>query len=256
MAAPHAGQPPEEKKVAQATFFPFRTRWRGGFAADWGTFGAPLGHLWGCFGSYSKAVSTPPEVLGVSALPMSTRTFSYLLLTASVAAGGLTSAFAQERIYRCGNEYTNNVTVAKAKGCKTMEGGNITIIQGPATPPAAAPRTASTAPPRSSAPKSETPEQRARDSDARQILEAELRKADQRLAEAQKAYANGQPEKEGIESRNHQRYLDRVANLKDAVTRAEADVSGLRRELGRLSGGGSGSGSASAAPAASDRAAQ
>lgn len=143
-------------------------------------------------------------------------------------------ATAQERIYRCGNEYTNNAAVAKDKGCKLMEGGNITVIQGPA--PQAAPRSASSSAAPRSAPRNDSPEQRSRDSDARQILEMELKKAEERLAEAQKAYANGQPEKEGIESRNYQRYLDRVAELKAAVARAEADVNGLRRELARMGG--------------------
>ncbi|MBT9551915.1 MAG: hypothetical protein IV088_13760 [Hydrogenophaga sp.] len=143
-------------------------------------------------------------------------------------------ALAQERIYRCGNEYTNNAVVAKSRGCKVMEGGNITIVQGTAPQAGAAPRTsASPAAPRT-APRNDSAEQRSRDSDARQILESELRKAEDRLSQSQKAYANGQPEKEGIESRNHQRYLDRVAELKAAVTRAESDVSGLRRELGRM----------------------
>lgn len=160
----------------------------------------------------------------------------------------LLPALAQERIYRCGNEYTNNAVVAKSRGCKLMEGGNITIVQG-TTPQAATPRT-STAPaaPRS-APRNDSAEQRSRDSDARLILESELRKAEERLSQAQKAYANGQPEKEGIESRNHQRYLDRVAELKSAVTRAESDVSGLRRELGRM-GGVPPAGSGAAAPVA------
>ena len=36
---------------------------------------------------------------------------------------------AQERIYRCGNEYTNTVTDEQAKNCKLVSGGNITIIQ-------------------------------------------------------------------------------------------------------------------------------
>ena len=76
--------------------------------------------------------------------------------------------------------------------------------------------------------------QRQRDSDARAILNTELRKAEERLADAQKAYANGEPEKQGIESRNYQRYLDRVAELKAAVGRAESDVEGIRRELARL----------------------
>lgn len=170
---------------------------------------------------------------GVSVLHPFADVLSLRWLVPVIAAVGVMSAQAQERIYRCGNEYTNNATVAKAKGCKPMEGGNITIIQGP--PVQAAPRNASGAPSRST-PKNDSAEQRARDNDARQILEAELRKAEERLTQAQKAYANGAPEKEGIESRNHQRYLDRVAELKAAVTRAESDVNGLRRELSRMGG--------------------
>ena len=168
----------------------------------------------------------------LSKLNVAARTHRVLIL--SVAAVWCLPSLAQERIYRCGNEYTNNATVAKAKGCKLMEGGNITVIQGPA--PQAAPRSASSSTAPRSAPRNDSAEQRARDSDARQILEMELRKAEERLAQAQKAYANGQPEKEGIESRNYQRYLDRVAELKASVGRAEADVSGLRRELARMGG--------------------
>jgi hypothetical protein len=159
-----------------------------------------------------------------------------LRMVAVVAAAAcLSPAVAQERIYRCGNEYTNNATVAKAKGCKLMEGGNITIVQGTSPQAASAPKATPSSGPKP-APRNDSAEQRARDSDARQILEAELRKAEQRLAQAQKAYANGQPEKEGIESRNHQRYLDRVAELKESVARAESDVGGLKRELGRMGG--------------------
>ncbi|WP_143433978.1 hypothetical protein [Hydrogenophaga sp. A37] len=154
----------------------------------------------------------------------------------AITSAFLLPALAQERIYRCGNEYTNNAVVAKSRGCKVMEGGNITIVQGTVPQAGASPRTgtAPTAP--RSTPRNDSAEQRARDSDARLILESELRKAEDRLAQAQKAYANGQPEKEGIESRNHQRYLDRVAELKAAVARAESDVNGLRRELGRMGG--------------------
>lgn len=154
----------------------------------------------------------------------------------ATATGFLLPAFAQERIYRCGNEYTNNAVEAKSRGCKVMEGGNITIVQGTSPQAAATPRPSATPAAPRSAPRNDSAEQRARDSDARQILEAELRKAEERLAQAQKAYANGQPEKEGIESRNHQRYLDRVAELKASVNRAETDVSGLRRELLRMGG--------------------
>ena len=152
-------------------------------------------------------------------------------------------AHAQERVYRCEGkpvEYINNPEVAKSRGCKLMEGGNITIVQGTKPQanngaPNSAPRNATAAPTaRSGNDRVDGAAQRQRDSDARAILENELRKADERLAEARKAYANGEPEKQGIEGRNYQRYLDRVAELKAALGRAESDVEGIRRELGRL----------------------
>jgi hypothetical protein len=150
-----------------------------------------------------------------------------------LALAAAATAQAQDVVYRCGNEYTNNAAVAKQRGCTPMQGGNITIIEG--TRPAAAPAAPAASPRPGNAPRVDNAAQRQRDADARATLEAELRKAEQRLAEAQKAYANGEPEKQGIEGRNYQRYLDRVAELKDAVTRAENDVAGIRRELQRLS---------------------
>jgi hypothetical protein len=161
---------------------------------------------------------------------------SNLSLTHVFALGALLvcglSAQAQERIYRCGNEYTNNAQVAKSRNCSPMEGGNITIVEG--TKPSSPARTAPAASSRGSGDRVEAGAQRARDSDAKAILEAELRRAEERLAQARKEYANGEPEKQGIESRNYQRYLDRVAELKAAVARAESDVAGLQRELGRM----------------------
>ncbi len=178
-----------------------------------------------------------------------TQTFVIRSLAPLLALASL-SALAQDRIYRCGNEYTNDAEVAKARGCKPMDGGNITIIQGtapqaPRPVVATSPRPATSQPAaRTSGERVDSGEQRARDSDARAILEAELRKAQDRLAQAQKAYANGAPEKEGIESRNHQRYLDRVAELKASVARAESDVAGIQRELSRFGGTSAAAGSA------------
>ena len=151
------------------------------------------------------------------------------------------SAHAQERVYRCEGkpvEYINNPEIAKSRGCKLMEGGNITIVQGTkpqgSSASSAAPRPAPAPVARSGNDRVDGAAQRQRDSDARAILETELRKADERLIEARKVYAKGEPEKQGIESRNYQRYLDRVAELKASVGRAESDVEGIRRELGRL----------------------
>jgi len=164
---------------------------------------------------------------------------SFCLLT-TVLLAPARHAGAQERIYRCGNEYTNNAELARSRGCKAIDGGNLTIIPSTAparstdTRPAAARPASGASTPRNGAQRVDPGEQRARDSDARAILEAELRKAQERLAQAEKAYANGEPEKEGIEGRNHQRYLDRVAELKAALGRAQSDVESIRRELARL----------------------
>ena len=61
--------------------------------------------------------------------------------------------------------------------------------------------------------------QRARDADARAILEGELRKAESRLAGLKTEFNNGEPEKRGPEFRNHQMYLDRVAELRAGAWR-------------------------------------
>ena len=147
------------------------------------------------------------------------------------------SARAQQ-IYRCAGgpggtpEYINNAKDAQSRGCKVVAGGNVTVVQGtPLAKPA--PRVAaatSTGNPRSEG----SAEQRARDSDSRIILESELRKSEARLAEQLKDYNNGEPEKQGIEARNYQRYLDRVAELKEGIARSQSDIAGLKREISRL----------------------
>ena len=158
--------------------------------------------------------------------------FSFFLLVAGLALAGATQA---QDIYRCGNEYTNNPTEAQKRSCKKIEGGNITIIQGPQTPaPGAAAPAARPAAQRPSGSSVDNTLQRARDADARQILESELKKAEARLSALQSEYNNGEPEKRGPEFRNHQMYLDRVAELKAGVERAQGDVDGIKRELARL----------------------
>jgi hypothetical protein len=75
--------------------------------------------------------------------------------------------------------------------------------------------------------------QRARDSDARRILEAELRREEDRLADLRKEYNAGAPERQGNE-RNYQKYLDRTAELKSVITRKEADIAAIKRELAKV----------------------
>lgn len=163
---------------------------------------------------------------------------NYIFLIPLIAAVASASSLAQERIYRCGNEYTNTLpNNAQARGCKLVDGGNVTVVQGtrPAAAPASrpAPAGAPNATP-SSGPRVDASEQKARDSDARQILESELKKAEARYAELLKEYNNGEPDKQGGEARNYQKYLDRVAEMKANLARLESDIAGIRRELGRL----------------------
>ena len=151
----------------------------------------------------------------------------------------LVKAQAQERMYRCDNNYyTNSLADPKARGCKPLEGGNVTIVQGtrPAAPAIVQVKTAAGASPAQTGQRADSGDQRARDSDARQILESELKKAESRQAELAREYNNGEPDKQGGEARNYQKYIDRVADLKASLARNESDIAGIRRELGRAGG--------------------
>lgn len=153
---------------------------------------------------------------------------SLLPLIALVFVAG---SIAQDRIYRCGNEYTNTVPSPQTKGCKLLEGGNVTVVQG-TRPAASRPVPASSAGQRVDA-----ADQKSRDSDARQILESELKRSEARQVELLKEYNNGEPEKRGDEARNNAKYLARVAGLKADLARNESDIAGIRRELGRVPAG-------------------
>ncbi len=157
-----------------------------------------------------------------------------ILLAALLGAG---ASQAQTRIFRCGNTYTNDVNEAQAKGCKPLDGGNVTVVQGTRVQ-ASGVRPTSAPPPSAAAggmagARIDAGDQRARDADARLILESELKKAEARQAELLKEYNNGEPERRGDE-RNYQKYLDRVAELKAAIARNDADIAGIKRELSRL----------------------
>ena len=151
-------------------------------------------------------------------------------------------AQAQSRVYRCGNEYTNRP--AHPKACRLVEGGNVTIVQGTrpmvASPvvdatPRAAPRPRPVSAPAAPAPSriAATPEQATRESDARSILQAELRRAEARQAELTKDYNNGNPNWQAGEPQMPTKYQARVAEMKAAMDRNQADIDGIRRELSR-----------------------
>ena len=175
------------------------------------------------------------------------RIFANVLLACALApAAPLASAQQPSReVYRCpGNPvlYTDALTAkeAQAKGCRTLEGAPITVVQGARPRPAAAAALPSAREGAREVPASRSPDervapadQRARDSDARRILEGELRREEERLAELQKDYNKGEPERRGDE-RNYQKYIDRVADMKASIARKEADIAAIRRELSKL----------------------
>jgi hypothetical protein len=145
-------------------------------------------------------------------------------------AGG---AWAQGSVYYVcpGNVFTNTITQkeADARGCKAREAQQPTTIAGPKPRPVASPGSG----PRS-ADKVDAADQKARDTDARRILEEELRRAEERLDALKREFNNGEPERRGDENRNAQRYLDRVAEMRAAITRQEADIAAIKRELAKL----------------------
>ncbi|WP_027015018.1 hypothetical protein [Comamonas composti] len=149
-------------------------------------------------------------------------------------------AWSQDVIYRCGNEYTNNASQAKAKGCKPVDGGHVTVIHGGgAKPPAARASSGSASTPAAAssgpaAAKVDNNAQRARDADARAILTAELTKSQEKLAQLKQEYNDGNPQRTALELRNPQGYLERVEQLKASIARQESDVAGIRREIDRL----------------------
>ena len=146
-----------------------------------------------------------------------------------------TSALAQQAIYRCGNEYTNVVSDPTARGCKLIQGANVTVVPGTRAQPPAPKAGDEAAVPAASVPRPRVAsgDQKARDADARQILLAELKKAESRQADLLREYNNGEPERRSDETRNYQKYLDRVAELKASLARNESDIASIRRELAR-----------------------
>jgi hypothetical protein len=155
----------------------------------------------------------------------------YVLLIPLLTVFCLGNSSAQDRIYRCGNEYTNTVPAGQKHNCKLLDGGNVTVVQ-TQRPVAAAPVRVAAA--TQTGPRIDTPEQRSRDSDAKQILESELKRSQIRREDLLKEYNNGEPEKLGPETRNHQKYLDRVAELKANIARNDSDIAGIQREIGRV----------------------
>jgi hypothetical protein len=139
-------------------------------------------------------------------------------------------------VYRCpDNYYTDNAREARERKCVAVTEANVTVIAAvkapPARPAASAANGAASA---ANNPRVDPAQQRARDSDRRRILDDELKAAETKLAELRKEFNNGEPERRGDETRNYQRYLDRVNQMRADIGRTEADIAALKREIANL----------------------
>ena len=148
---------------------------------------------------------------------------SLVIASLTLAAGLLAAAPpALAQVYRCGNEYTNQI-----KGrtdCKPVS-TEITVIEGskvPVSSPAPTPT-----------PPTPAPDLNAPDPNAKAALEQKLRSAEAAQAELVKTYNNGQPDKIGGEAKNYQKYLDRVAAMKADIERNQKDIDGMKSQLGQ-----------------------
>ena len=162
-----------------------------------------------------------------------------LLLSANYAAAQ------NKAVYRCPpidkiTHFTDNKAEADNKGCSLMTGGNVTVVQGtrvggvePVRVASVTPKTTTTS---SNSPRNDSAEQKTRDSDSRSILEAELKKAEAKQAELLKEYNNGEPDRNALDIKNPQRYVDRLAEMKANIARNDSDIAGIKRELGRNQG--------------------
>ncbi|KQQ91653.1 DUF4124 domain-containing protein [Massilia sp. Leaf139] len=167
-----------------------------------------------------------------------TRRGAQLVLAAGVLL--CATAQAQTTVYKCVDAQGRvEFTDTGKKGCKALDlPGYIPAPpqrQGPApsalrpsNAPAAAP-----APSPSNFPRVDTSQQRARDDDRRGILNEELRAEEQKLAELRKVFNNGEPERQGNE-RNYAKYQERVAGMRDDISRTERNIEALRREIANI----------------------
>jgi len=166
------------------------------------------------------------------------------VMSVSLMAAQPGGAQEARQVFRCPGPpvlYTDTLTLAEARerGCRSIEGTPVTVVQGrpravaSAAPTVPAPAGASAAPSRPGDTRVDPAAQRARDSDARRILGDELRREEERLAGMQQEFNRGEPERRGDE-RNFQRYQDRVAEMRAGLARKEADLAAIRRELAKL----------------------
>lgn len=169
--------------------------------------------------------------------------FTRLVLAAGVIVSN--AAQAQTTVYKCVDAQGRvEFTDTGKRGCKALDlPGYIPAPPERRAPaPAAASRPATSAsaaasaaptPSPSNFPRVDTSQQRARDDDRRGILTDELRIEEKKLADLRGVFNNGEPERQGNE-RNYAKYQERVAQMRDEISRTERNIEALRREISNI----------------------
>jgi hypothetical protein len=162
----------------------------------------------------------------------------HLALAAGMIFSG--AAFAQTTVYKCVDAQGRvEFTDTGKKGCKALDLPG--YIPAPAERRGAAPVAARPGNPAPAAatpspanfPRVDTSQQRARDDDRRGILTDELRAEEKKLADLRQVFNNGEPERHGNE-RNYAKYQERVAQMRDDISRTERNIEALRREIANI----------------------
>jgi hypothetical protein len=156
-------------------------------------------------------------------------------LKLSVLLALLAPSAAHGQIYKCqppggSIEFTD---INRGSYCKLMDLPGMTV-PAPARrsgPAPARPSQPVTAP--GEFPRVDSAEQKARDADRRGILEDELKNEQQKLTELRREFNGGEPERRGDE-RNYAKYQERVAALRDSISRSEKNVDALKREIANI----------------------
>lgn len=168
------------------------------------------------------------------------------------ASAALWPGPASAQVYRCESDSGVPVYQGSESGtnCRAIDLSPLTTIPAPQLPAApdrsaggqpgnsagtaqggSRPAASAATPPRF--PRVDSRTQRTRDGERRSILEAELAREEGRLDSLRREYKDGEPDRLGNE-RNYQKYLDRVARLKDDIARSEANIGSLKRELAAI----------------------
>ena len=168
-------------------------------------------------------------------MEMTTTTFRPRARTAVAALAVLCGVIAQpvahaQDVFVCTDVNGRKLyTDAYKSGCKTLEVPG-SIAAPPQSSQRKAPRAATPVSTPTDFPKVDNAQQRARDNDRREILSEELRQEQARLAQLNAEFKGGEPDRLGNE-RNYAKYQERVASLRDSISRAERNIEALKREM-------------------------